>query len=654
MWGVTPEDRSGNAVSQLEQTEREQGIERFRLLNELTPNPILVLDQQFIVREANSAAARLFAVDVEELLGKSIERHFAVGTLQPQGLHNIERDGSTFFEAILQRKDGMVLYVDVHANLITFHGEAMIKVFLHDITERKTAEDDLKRVNEHVTHILESTNDAYIAIDEGWIVTYFNKQAEALFQVAREDMLGKSLWDQLPENSKIFYQRLQHSLQNEVELLFESYYPPLDRWIETQTYPHPGGLSVFFRDITERHRADSLLRERELHLRTLLDNMLDGVMTVDSNGTIQTFNPAAEHLTGYLASEVVGKHVRYLAFGGGENACCADLWDFLGSENAQHGGQRHEMEVGRRDGSRFPAELSIGEMELGDGWSYIITLRDMTEKKRAEAELQAHRDHLEDLVRDRTADLMIVRDQAEQANRAKSTFLANMSHELRTPLNAIIGYSELMHEDVVAQGSEEMLDDLDKIRQAGHHLLNLISDILDLSKIEAGKLEMHLDTFDVSSLVNDVTTTVSPLMQKNNNQLTVTIKDGVDEMLADNLWVRQSLLNLLSNSAKFTTDGRVSLEVSGNGEGDSAFVQFEVSDSGIGMTDEQVANLFQAFHQADSRVPAIYGGTGLGLAISQRLCRIMGGDIQAESELGKGSTFVMTLPLVVKQDADWS
>ena len=245
------------------------------------------------------------------------------------------------------------------------------------------------------------------------------------------------------------------------------------------------------------------------------------------------------------------------------------------------------------------------------------------------------------------------RQEAEEANQAKSAFLANMSHELRTPMNAIIGYSEMLIEEAEDLEPDEMADDLQKILSAGRHLLGLINDVLDLSKIEAGKMTLYLEDFDVPELLDGVVSTVGSLLERNHNKLSLDSSSDVGVMHADVTKVRQCLLNLLSNASKFTEDGVISVRVSvvdGHGEEDSAeCVQFAVSDTGIGMTDEQMARLFQSFSQADSSTTRKYGGTGLGLAISRRFARLMGGDITVSSEVGVGSTFTLTLPREVSE-----
>jgi signal transduction histidine kinase/CheY-like chemotaxis protein len=231
--------------------------------------------------------------------------------------------------------------------------------------------------------------------------------------------------------------------------------------------------------------------------------------------------------------------------------------------------------------------------------------------------------------------------QAEEANTTKSKFLANMSHELRTPLNAIIGYSEMLIEEITDLGTPGLTPDVRKIHGAGQHLLGLINNILDLSKVEAGKVELFLETFAIAPLLEEITDTLHPLLTKNHNTLVINCPANIGSMRADITKLRQSLFNLLSNATKFTENGTITLAVERR---EVDWIIFCVSDTGIGMTPEQQAKLFQSFAQADASTTRKYGGTGLGLVITQQFCEIMGGDIQVESEAGKGTTFTIRLP----------
>ena len=240
--------------------------------------------------------------------------------------------------------------------------------------------------------------------------------------------------------------------------------------------------------------------------------------------------------------------------------------------------------------------------------------------------------------------LVVAKEEAEAAARVKSDFIANISHEFRTPLNAILGYCEILQYELKKLGREDFCDDLKSIESSGNHLLVLLNDILDLSKIQAGMIEVNLETFPVKALVEDVMATIRPLARKNHNTLNVTYQSTVDSMFSDQARLRQVLLNLLSNACKFTENGVITLKVSGKGEQGTEGVVFAVSDTGIGIRPEMISSLFHEFTQGEPATTRKYGGTGLGLAISRRLCQILGGDIEVSSELGKGSVFTVEVP----------
>jgi two-component system, sensor histidine kinase and response regulator len=282
------------------------------------------------------------------------------------------------------------------------------------------------------------------------------------------------------------------------------------------------------------------------------------------------------------------------------------------------------------------------------------------ERKRAEAELARHTHHLQDAhdTQRKNAqqlaafveELRVAQKNAEAATRAKSDFLASMSHELRTPLNAIILYSELLQEVAEDQGQQSSITDLQRIQSSGKHLLELINGILDLSKIEAGKMTLWLETFEIRSMIDELLHTVEPLVQKNANALTVNCSADVGAMTADLTKTRQILLNLLSNAAKFTRSGSIVLDIQRGVMRGRASIHFTVTDTGVGMTPEQKSKIFDAFTQADVTTTRKYGGTGLGLALVSRFCRLMGGSVEVESEPGHGSRFTVRLPVEVVSD----
>ncbi|MDX1431149.1 MAG: PAS-domain containing protein [Gammaproteobacteria bacterium] len=286
-----------------------------------------------------------------------------------------------------------------------------------------------------------------------------------------------------------------------------------------------------------------------------------------------------------------------------------------------------------REGRTDPQESQLANgtilkrrcISLADG-GRMLTYFDITELKRAQEELR------------------LARDEAEEATRAKSRFLANMSHELRTPLNAVIGITELLKEEAQDEANENLIEPLQRIGAAGRHLLNLIDNILDLSKIEANRLEIQIDEFDVSQIIEDVVTTIEPLAAQNRNRLRVECADDLGTMRSDDTKVRQIMLNLLGNACKFTEQGEVALEVRRVTENGAGWLDMRVTDTGIGMDEKQLKRLFEEFGQGDAATTRRFGGTGLGLVISQRLCTILGGDISVTSRLGEGTTFTVRLP----------
>ena len=372
-------------------------------------------------------------------------------------------------------------------------------------------------------------------------------------------------------------------------------------------------------DIEKRKKVEN-------EISAVMNATIIGLITIDDHGIVRSFNPAAQDLFGYSAVEVVGRNVKMLMPEPVQGEHDGFLSRFQDTGEARIIGQPREVSGLRKDGSSFPIELFVSEAETPDGRLFVGGISDITERKRAEQEL---------------AD---AKEAAESANQAKSGFLANMSHELRTPMNAILGYSEMLMEDAEDAGQDDFIADLKKINQAGNHLLSLINDVLDLSKIEAGRMEAFAEDLDVDTLIDEVADTAQPLMSKNNNQLKIKRGEQLGTGFQDVTKIRQSLLNLLSNAAKFTHKGTVTLSVQRSTEQGADWLMFAVGDTGIGIPDDKRAHVFEAFGQADNSTSRNYGGTGLGLPISRRFCQLLGGDLTVDSRHGAGSTFTMRLP----------
>ena len=370
-----------------------------------------------------------------------------------------------------------------------------------------------------------------------------------------------------------------------------------------------GQLAAAFNQMVERLGETTVSKD---YVDNILRSMGEALIVTDPAGRIRRVNPRTEELLGYACQELMGIPAAGL-IAEGETHPSAGVF---------------ERTYRAKDGRPIPVLLSCaglrGASRNAEG--YVWLAQDMSELKRTQAELEH------------------ARDAAEAANRAKSVFLANMSHELRTPLNAVIGYSQMLRESYIGPEQPEVRDDLEKIENSGQMLLGIINDILDLSKIEAGRETVRAQTIDVAAVLQDVSNTLAPLARQQGNVLEIDCPEDARTAYADLAKFRQSVLNLVHNALKFTERGRVSVMVNRLSDSGGEWAEVQVSDTGIGIAPQHLSKLFQPFSQVDGSATRKYNGTGLGLAISQKFCQMMGGGITVESAVGRGSRFSIRVP----------
>jgi PAS domain S-box-containing protein len=391
------------------------------------------------------------------------------------------------------------------------------------------------------------------------------------------------------------------------------------------------------RDISERKMTEELLRKLSL----AVEQSPEGIIIANLGGEMEYVNEAFLRNTGYRREEVIGQNPRILQSGKTPRENFIPLWEALTQGRSWKG----EFINRRKDGSDYVESALITPLRQPDGriTHYVSVQEDISEKKRLGEELNRHRHHLEELVVSRTTELAAARDAAEAANRAKSAFLANMSHEIRTPMNGVLGMAHLLRREGV---STRQADRLDKIEASGQHLLGIINDVLDLAKIDAGKLSLEQRDFTLADMLNAIVAVIGDSIDAKGLRLRIDIAGMPQALNGDATRLSQALVNYLSNAHKFTERGSITLKGRLIEEAhDGYHLRFEVTDTGIGLADEQCNRLFQAFEQADSSTTRRYGGTGLGLALTQRIAQLMKGEVGVVSAPGQGSTFWLTARL---------
>jgi PAS domain S-box-containing protein len=590
--------------------ERARLAEELAKFPEMNPGPVLRFDPEGTILLANKAARELFATT--DLVGAS---WFDVCP---------DMDTETWRDVIDPSED-ISLEIEIADRCIRFvhvgdeSGELFF-AFGTDVTPIRESNRILAEKTRQLAEIarLPDMNPGpVIQMDDDTRILLANRAALELFG----DSLEGASWSEVCPG-------FEESFWNEV--LASDRFMTLERRIDRQNFifyhrcdAATGRVFVYGADVTEQRRADELIR-------LLLTSTGEGIYGVDQAGCCTFANPSTVRMLGYESDrDLLGHQMHEVAHhsdidGSPRSMDGCRICGVLGNREGAH---IDDDVLWRRDGTSIPVECWSHPLEVeGELTGAVVTFVDITERR---------------LIAD---ELMRARIAAEEASAAKSQFMASMSHELRTPMNAIIGYSEMLIEDAEESGDTATAADLRKINAAGSHLLELINTVLDLSKIEAGQMELHLEPVEVETLLDDVSTLAKPLIDKNQSRFTREIDAELGILVCDVTKVRQSLLNLLSNAAKFCPDGQVTLAARRETGGEHDWVVVEVTDTGIGIPEDKLDHVFEEFAQASSTTARDYGGTGLGLSVTRRLCRLHGGDVTLTSEVGSGSTFTIKLP----------
>lgn len=622
---------------------------------------VLVVDENGVIIDCNPAFHGNLGYTKDEVIGRSVKSldspEFAPKV--PDRIRTIFEHGSATFETAHVRKDGTVMPAELNSRLLKTDNQTCIFSIVRDLTERKALETELNKGFEIYQAAINTPALGFWAVDPQGRFHEVNDAYTRLSGYTREELLSMHIPDveamERPEDTAAHIEQIM----KDGFARFRTAHRKKDGtvWpvevVTTFADIQGGMLIVFVEDLTQKIEQETRLDQAQ----RVYDVMEQAVVVTDANNSIISINPATTRITGYTFDELDGKDPNIFASGRHGDAFYARMWNALNTRGHWDG----EIWDRHKSGKVYAKHLTINAIKdaHGETVQYISVFSDITERKEAELSLLRTQDILDERVRERTRELLeeidrrteteheliLAKEQAVDANRAKSEFLANMSHELRTPLNAIIGFSELMHSEMLgALGNDAYKGYLEDIRKSGKHLLDIINDILDVSKIEAGKMTMDLGEVLPEDITNKALTLIRPRAEAGEVEIVVDVSSTLPPIHADGRRLVQVILNLLSNAVKFTAAGRV-VTISATKQVGQDHIDFVVRDQGIGMTAQEAERVQHPFEQVDTRLERRFEGTGLGLYLAKTFTTMMGGTFALESVKGQGTSVCVSLPI---------
>ena len=605
-----------------------------RLLLQHNPDALLAISENGEILHWNDAAEAIFGYSCDEALGRLLndlivppDRRDEERRIREDAL----RHGLAVYESVRRRKDGLLLHVSVTTKAIRDAG-GNLECFLStkkDVTHLKVLR-DAKLVESKFRDLLESTPDAIVMVNVTGRVVLINSQAENVFGYRRAEMMGQPVEMLLPQRfhaahhghrGQFFAQPRTRTMGAGLELYGlrkngEEF--PVEISLSTLSTEEGPMVMSAVRDLTDRKKA-------EQKFRSLLESAPDAMVIIGHDGKIELVNSQTEKLFGYQREELLGQLVEILVPERFHAKHPGHRTSFFAQPRARSMGVGLELNARRRDGTEFPVEISLSPLDTSEGLFVSSAIRDVTDRK-----------HFENALRQKNVELA-------NANQAKDNFLANMSHELRTPLNAIIGFAGTLLMRLPGPLTPDQETQLKTLQASARHLLALINDLLDVARIEAGKIELQFELVDCRSVIQEVVAALSPEAIRKELEFQA-ILPAIDLVVrTDRRALSQIVLNLANNALKFTDRGSVCIEVSRCSMNRRKSVEISIRDTGKGIRPEDQPRLFEPFTQVDISKTKIREGTGLGLHLSRKLAELLGGQITFQSEYGKGSTFTLAL-----------